>query len=281
MMRFGMAVPKTFVALGIAVLALTLALVAAGASAQEKRAIPPKDRENPLNELISGYYFSDLETRALQDDDFDNPGFRWVQTGETLWTKTDGTAQKSCASCHGSASDAMRGKTASYPKFVGSEGRVLNLEQRINLCRESKMRASPWAYETEELLGMTTYLRLQSRGAPVNVAIDQQARAAFDQGRTLYQSRMGQLGMSCALCHNQHYGRSYRADVVSQGHSNGFPVFERSTGTFTSLHNRFSACFGLMKAEPFAPGSDEYVALELYLGWRGNGLPVETPAVRR
>jgi sulfur-oxidizing protein SoxA len=35
-----------------------------------------------------------------------------------------------------------------------------------------------------------------------------------------------------------------------------------------------------MRAEPFGAGSPEYIALELYLAWRGNGLPIETPAVR-
>jgi sulfur-oxidizing protein SoxA len=36
-----------------------------------------------------------------------------------------------------------------------------------------------------------------------------------------------------------------------------------------------------MRAEPYELGSPEFVALELYLAWRGKGLPVETPAVRR
>jgi sulfur-oxidizing protein SoxA len=35
-----------------------------------------------------------------------------------------------------------------------------------------------------------------------------------------------------------------------------------------------------VRAEPREIGAGEYVALELYLAWRGNGLPIETPAVR-
>ena len=31
---------------------------------------------------------------------------------------------------------------------------------------------------------------------------------------------------------------------------------------------------------PYKYGSPEYVNLELYLAWKGRGLPVETPAVR-
>jgi sulfur-oxidizing protein SoxA len=269
---------RLFAAIGLAM--TFLSVFEAGTAAQERKSISPKDRENPLNKLISGYYFSSLETRALQDDDFDNPGFRWIQQGEGLWARVDGGAQKACSSCHGSASDAMRGKAATYPKFEQGAGRLISFEQRINTCREEKMQASPWAYGSEELLAMTAYLRMQSRGIPINVRIDGLAKPDFDTGKQLYNSRMGQFGMSCALCHNRHYGQSLRGSVISQGHSNGFPTFQAETKKFMSLHARFDACFGLMRAVPFAAGSTDYIALELYLAWRGNGLPIETPAVR-
>ncbi|MGI9498509.1 MAG: sulfur oxidation c-type cytochrome SoxA, partial [Geminicoccaceae bacterium] len=48
-----------------------------------------------------------------------------------------------------------------------------------------------------------------------------------------------------------------------------------------SLHRRFKGCNDQVRAEPFKRGSDEYVNLELYLAWRGQGLPIETPAVRQ
>lgn len=271
---------RTFLVAAVGLGVALLSAYEAGTAAQERKSIPPKDRDNPLSKLISGYYFSPLETRALQDDDFDNPGFRWVQQGEGLWMKVDGGAQKACSSCHGSANDTMRGKAAAYPKFDEAAGRVVNFEQQINKCREGKMQAAPWPHGSEELLAMTAYLRMQSRGVPVNVRIDGPAKPAFDAGKQLYTSRMGQLGMSCALCHNEHYGQSFRGTLISQGHSNGFPTYEADAKKFVSLHDRFDACFGLMRAEPFGAGSPEYVALELYVAWRGNGLPIEAPAVR-
>lgn len=263
----------------IALVGLAVGLCA-GTMAQERKSISPKDRENPLSKLISGYYFGSLETRALQDDDFDNPGFRWVQQGEALWTKTEGEAQKSCSGCHATANETMRGKAATYPKFDAGAARVVDLEQRINACRQDKMQAAPWPQGSDELLAMTAYLGVQSRGMPLNVAIIGDAKPAFDSGRQLFNSRMGQLGMSCALCHNRHFGQNYRGISLSQGHPNGFPAFQAETKRFISLQGRFDACFGLMRAEPFSAGSPEYTALELYVTWRGNGLPVETPAVR-
>ena len=35
--------------------------------------------------LISGYYFSEPSTQEIQDDDFLNPGFLWVERGKKIW----------------------------------------------------------------------------------------------------------------------------------------------------------------------------------------------------
>lgn len=279
MRRRGKAIPMRRAACAAAA-ALAFVLASSGVS-QERRAILPRDESNPLKELISGYYFTPLDTRALQDDDFDNPGFAWVGRGEAAWSQVEGTARKSCASCHRSAAESMRGKAAEYPKFDARAGRVVTLEDRINLCRYEKLGAPAWAYESDELLGMTAYLRLQSRGLPMSVKVDGEARPLFEKGKALYEGRMGQLGMSCASCHNSHYGQTYRNRTLSQGHINGFPTFRRDPPRFSSAHAQLSTCYRLMRAEPHPSGAEDYVALELYLGWRGNGLPIEAPSVRR
>ena len=274
---------------GIAGKALPLvALAVAGALAffppaigQTRKSISPKDPANPLSELISGYEFSALDIRALQDDDFDNPGFVWVSRGEALWSRPEGQAGKSCASCHETASESMRGKTADYPKFSPGAAAVINLEQRVNLCRRDNMRASPWDYGSDEMLSMTAYLRLQSRGLPMSVRIAGEAQPAFERGKTLYNTRRGALGISCALCHDKHYGKTFSGKLMSQGQSNGFPTYRRDMQQFVSLHAQLSNCRRRMKAEPEAPGSPDSVALELYLAWRGAGLPIEAPSVRR
>ena len=39
-------------------------------------------------------------------------------------------------------------------------------------------------------------------------------------------------------------------------------------------------CMKNIRAKPLPYGHEDYVALELYVAWRGNGLKVETPAYR-
>jgi len=48
-----------------------------------------------------------------------------------------------------------------------------------------------------------------------------------------------------------------------------------------SLHRRLRACSLGVRATQFPYGSAEYLALELYLAARAQGLPVEAPGIRR
>jgi sulfur-oxidizing protein SoxA len=72
-----------------------------------------------------------------------------------------------------------------------------------------------------------------------------------------------------------------RGDVISQGQLNGFPIHRLSWRAMLSRHRIFAWCNTSVRSEPYELGSPEYLALELYVAWRGRGLPIEAPAVRR
>ena len=63
--------------------------------------------------------------------------------------------------------------------------------------------------------------------------------------------------------------------------SDGFPTYRLKWQKVGSLHRRFRGCNEQVRATKLPYGTDDYVNLELYLAWRGNGLPIETPAVRQ
>ena len=260
--------------IGAAVLAAALGAVALPAGGAEPGA-------HRVGERRSGYAYLSEQNRALQDDDFANPGFLWVERGERLWDAAEGEAGRSCASCHGDAAEGMRGVRARYPAFDPGLGRPVNLEQRINRCRAERMGAEPWPYESEELLAMTAFVGLQSRGMPVDVRVDGPAAPSFERGEAFWFRRRGQLDLACSHCHDDHAGRRLRGEVVSQGQSNGFPIYRQTWQAMGSLHRMFRWCNTSVRAEPYPFGADAYLDLELYLAWRGRGLPVETPAVRR
>ncbi len=72
-----------------------------------------------------------------------------------------------------------------------------------------------------------------------------------------------------------------RADHLSQGQINGFPVYRLKNTKLNTAHARFKGCVRDTRAETFAVGSPEFIALEVYVASRGNGLSVEGPSVRQ
>lgn len=236
--------------------------------------------DHPLDEIRSGWLFRSPDTQALQTDDFENPAFVFVDYGEELWSTVEGAAGKSCASCHGDAAESMKAVRASMPKWNAEKATLMTLEDHINWSREEHMGAKPWKWESQEMLSMTAYIGLQSRGMPMNVAVDGPAAEWFEKGKKLYYTRAGQLDMACANCHENNQGNMIRADHLSQGQINGFPVYRLKWQGLGSIHRRFKGCMDQIRATPYKRGSDEFTALELYVAWRGQGLGVETPSVR-
>src|SRR5262245_714044 len=119
--------------------AVTFALVAATTAAATAE-IAPEDRR-------SSYELAAPETRAMQDDDSDNPGMLGVLQGETLWTAKTGNGERSCADCHGDARLSMKGVATRYPAFDSALAHPVDLEQRINRCRIRYQEAEPLAWE--------------------------------------------------------------------------------------------------------------------------------------
>ena len=221
------------------------------------------------------------ELRKLQGDDFANPGMLWVARGEKLWSEPAGRSGKSCASCHGDAAQSMKAVAARYPRIDLGAARLVNLEGRINLCRDRNQQAAPLRHESDELLALTAYVARQSRGTPVNVAINPQNRRDFERGREFYHRRIGQMNLSCAHCHERNWGKQLAAETISQGHGNAYPAYRLEWQSVGSLQRRIRSCYFGVRAEMPDYGAQELLDLELYIAWRAGGLPVETPGVRR
>ncbi len=228
----------------------------------------------------SGFDFMRPATQALQKDDSQNPAMLWVKDGEAHWASSQGQSKKSCADCHGDAVKSMRGVAARYPAFSNAMKRPINLAQQINLCRTNQQQAPALPVEDQTLLGIEAYLALQSRGMPIAPPIDTKLNAARTRGEALFKQRIGQIDLSCKDCHIDQAGKSLAGNVIPQAHPTGYPIYRLEWQGVGSLQRRLRNCMTGVRAEPYAPGSEEMVALEAYLAGRAKGMLIESPAVR-
>jgi sulfur-oxidizing protein SoxA len=241
----------------------------------------PAPEGSPFDTLYSGWRFRNEQTQQQQMDDFENPAFPLVDLGAELWNKPEGEAGKSCASCHNDASKSMKGVRASMPKYMEAAGKPQSLEHYINKCpyRRNEGRALEMGIEPDARNDGVCRSAI-SWNANCCQNGRQNTRNSTSAARRCIYTPVGQLDMSCAGCHENNTGRMIRADHLSQGHINGFPLYRSKWQKVGSIHRRFRGCMNNIRANPHKRGSDEFVALELYVASRGLGLSVETPAVR-
>lgn len=233
------------------------------------------------SEPRSGYDYLPEEFQAMQDDSFENPGMFTVDQGRELFN-TAGDDGISCADCHGPDGEKLDPKRiARYPIFSKRHGGPVTLQKQIDLCREERMNEFPLTYDDPSLVALETFVRHRARGEPVNVDVSGPMRAHYEAGKRLFRTRIGQLQMACYHCHDLYTGANLRDQVLNQAQTNGFPTHRLLIQDISSLHRKFRDCFATLRAMPFQPGSEPYIDLEVYMNARGNGLPIETPGIRR
>ena len=231
--------------------ALIVVFLAAAAAADERR---------------SGYDYMRAETRAMQDDELANPGMLAVMEGEGLWRRSG------CAGCH----QDMKGVATRYPFFDPGKG-LLNLEQRINLCRTERQQAPALAYESRELVALTAFVASQSRGQPIQIFAHGES---LERGKATFYRRQGQVNLACASCHEHNAGKRLAGNAIPQAHPTGYPLYRLEWQAVGSLQRRLRNCLAGIRAEAPTYGAPELVELEFFLMWRANGMRLETPAVR-
>ena len=226
----------------------------------------------------SSYEVMTPENQAMQDDPNLNPAQFWVMDGQSLWQERAGKRKISCASCHGESKTAMRGVAVQFPKMV--QGKLKTLEGQINQCRVTKQHAPPLAYESKELLALTVFVATQSKGMPIAVEETPTNKASLQKGRQWFDTRMGQLNLSCAQCHEDRAGLKLGGSAIPQGHPTAYPIYRLEWQNLGSLQRRLRNCMSGVRAQQFEYGSPEMAQLELFLMWRARGMPLETPGVR-
>jgi L-cysteine S-thiosulfotransferase len=241
--------------------------------------------QGSADERRSGSSFMSAETRALQGDDAANPGMLAVADGEALWTTPDGPRGRSCADCHGDGRVTMRGVAARYPALDADTGTATDLQGRINLCRTRHMEAPALPFEQHDLLALTAFVGLQSRGLPIAPPADPRLDTVREDGRALFTRRFGQLDFSCAACHDDNWGRRLGAAPIPQAHPTGYPLYRLEWQAVGSLQRRLRNCMAGVRAEPLAlrfAGGDRPRGLPGVAGaGHGDRDPRRPPLIRR
>jgi sulfur-oxidizing protein SoxA len=115
---------------------------------------------------------------------------------------------------------------------------------------------------------------------PVTPPQDADTRAAAARGQQLYSQRIGQLNLSCAQCHDQHWGKRLAASTIPQAHAAAYPIYRLEWQAMGSLQRRLRNCMSGVRAEVPPFGAQELTDLEAWLAVRDQSMKMESPGVR-
>ncbi len=219
-----------------------------------------------------GFHYISDELKALQNSPSDNPALLWVKAGEQQF-------KQQCINCHTPTS--MNSVAALYPQWSQSSKRVINLAGRINQCRTDHLKLQPLPRENQQLLQLEAFIAMQAKGAVVTAGTSNDATKTLRTlGEKIWAQPLGQLGISCAQCHDDRAGKKLAASIIPEGHANAYPVYRLQWQSIGSLDRRIRGCQTGVRATPFEYSSEELLALEMYLKERAVGLVHEGVGVR-
>lgn len=231
-------------------------------------------------DFVNGVYAIDKTSRESWEAIEEFPPYEpFIDEGEEMWN-TPFANGKTYASCFNHSAAQRK----NYPHWDSEKKMVMTLALAVNNCREANGE-KPLKYAKGSITSLLAYMGYESRGQMINVKVpnDPGAIAAYNNGKSFYFTRRGQLNFACSQCHMESSGLYIRADILSPalGQASGWPTYRSKWGDMGTLHRRFKGCNKQVRAKPFKPQSKEYRDLEYFLTHMSNGLQFNGPAARK
>lgn len=229
------------------------------------------------------------EYAAMQDFPPWEPG---VDIGKQLFKKYN------VGSCFKHGGIGIR---QNFPYFDKKDGKVHTLEGDLMAClhrNKIDTKKEKLKFGKGKFAAISAYMAYTSRGKKLNIIVpnDKRALAIYNEGKTYFYAKRGQLNFACADCHMYDSGMLARANLLSPalGHVAHFPTYrkkwESSPGGnpalngFGTIQRRYGGCNKQVRAKPLKPinghQNPEYVALEYFHTYMSNGIKVNGPDVR-
>ena len=249
-----------------------------------------------LQDYANGIYALDANRRAEWENIEEFPPYEeGVDKGKAMFKKYG------VGKCFPNGGIGIR---QNYPMF--KNGKVHTLEGDLMACLEKNgvdTKKEKLKYGKGKFAAIAAYMTYTSRGKKTNVHINpsKASMAVYNQGKTTFYAKRGQLNFSCADCHVYNHGMMARGNLLSPalGHTTHFPVWRRSWAKktaakkgkagafdgFGTIQRRYGGCNKQVRAKPLKGKNGKqnpvYVALEYFHTYMSDGIKINGPAVRQ
>jgi len=239
------------------------------------------------------------KAKGLASRDINFKDFRWLEKSFDAMAAVDEGKEtfhrknakgESCASCHGTDGEKLRGAYAKLPKYNQSAGRVVSGPTQIRICAEERL-GQPWKENTRQNSVLDMYVAWLSDGATVDIDVTSASplKESYERGKDLYFKRTGQFHFACASCHTgtttSLYIRGQRPSTPF-GDAAHYPIWHfgfalpgDDTASIFTMQHQIKSCQTLSRMHQGTEGSISMTDIEVFLKALANGYKMSIPTV--
>ena len=216
-----------------------------------------------------------------------NPADIMVANGEELLGKLGG--DEALAKYLNVKEDDLAKYIAGFPRYIEKFSMVIGIDQMLQAMMHDK-GVKPYKLKSSDMFDISSYVKSIANGekSNINVNANSHMKKAYALGKKTFEQKRGGRGLSCLSCHSSSViGTVLRTQPLPDLSNKGvavaatWPAYRMTKSSLRTLQRRFQGCMknALLKVIPI--GSEEMVALEVYLAHKAKGTEIAIPGLKR
>lgn len=216
-----------------------------------------------------------------------NPADMFIESGSEMLEEFGGDA--AFAAFLKVSEDDLPKYIAGFPRYLEEFKQVVTISQTLQGFMHSKGQ-KPFKLKSGKMFELSSYVKSIANGEIVNIDVNanKHMKKAYAMGKDNYMTPRGGRGLACNSCHSaQVIGTVLRTQPLPDLSAKGvavaatWPAYRMTKSSLRTLPRRFQGCMNnaLLKVIPL--GSEEMVALEVYLTDEAKGAEIAIPGLKR
>lgn len=187
----------------------------------------------------------------------------------------------------GVSGDALPAYIAGFPRYIETFDRVVGLDQVLQgLMAENGH--TPFKLKSKEMFAMLAYAKSLANEQPITIDVNanEAMKRAYALGKEVFMTKRGGRGLACYSCHNPGViGSILRTqplpDLGVNNAGGTWPAYRMTKSSLRTLQRRFQGCMNNALLAVIPIGSEEMVALEVYVTDMAKGKEIAIPGLKR
>ncbi len=217
-----------------------------------------------------------------------NPADILVESGNELLEELVG-GDAALAAFYKVTEDDLAKYIAGFPRYIEDFKQVVTISQSLQGLMH-KHGHKPFKLKSAKMFELSSYVKSIANGENINIDINanKHIKKSYAMGENNYMTPRGGRGLACNSCHSDAViGTVLRTQPLPDLSSKGvavaatWPAYRMTKSSLRTLPRRFQGCMknALLKVIPL--GSEEMVALEVYLTHQAKGSEIAIPGLKR